>query len=947
MKRKLLFLATLAASALGFNANAQTTTDGPEDVTGQYLTNANLSSLDGWSYGDSFNNSTYEYTAWKSATDDVDVPVIEFYHSWSPNAGQPVSPTKNFHFTQKANLPAGNYRIQVNAFYREGNGNGQNNNKAWIFAGDKKQNVIGLEAEGIKNFTATQNAIDGDFVDLSKAANAFSLGNFSNEFDFEVEADGEETVEVELGFRGFIDTYNSWCILGPVKLYKYSLDDYLVAYREKVAEAEALYNKNMNTEVLNDLKSAVLAESSFTKSAQITEQIAILTEKIAAANTSIKNYEAIKTVLDAASEMSEEVQKLYAEADVIKELQKGYDEGTLEAITDEQKTKANEALIAAIKGQTTIAENTDMTICIVNADLNNGETGWEVYKPNGGNGPKNGNLFEYWNANAIDGLFNYYQQITGLPNGVYTISADMYNSRNGQEATVNGECGVYGATATAEVFAAVTEEGETLKTYTTGEIVVTDGTLTVGVKNIATMSARWFEVDNFKLTYVKGVTEEEIAAQPAKDKAAALATAATYNDAKMVASARKALNEAEDAEALWVAINNARESIMLYNRIKANIDLVKKYSSEGYATMIDEKYNNEELTSLDDPQDLHYSYTIEKLVEENATDYTSAILNAAIANGDFWNGAILNNGQQYTGAPDNTYLDANTGTLNASQIVKGLPAGKYSVKVATRASTGLTDGHIYISVNGTDLVSPQVNKDGNANGELGNGWSWTTADFELSRPSDVRFGIYSQVNGWLSVDDWHLTYVSDEVKITEAEYTAYVTTFDTDFTRTDGVTAYKVTDANTSYVTLEKIETAPANTAVVLSGNANTYTIMQAKEAVGEVEGNLFEAGGTKKGDGSTIYALGDIDGVGFYLVANDLLVPANKGYLEIKATTSDPNGVKTFIPLGDGETTGIEAVETKGDSEATVIYNLAGQRVVNPTNGIYIVNGKKVLISK
>jgi hypothetical protein len=43
------------------------------------------------------------------------------------------------------------------------------------------------------------------------------------------------------------------------------------------------------------------------------------------------------------------------------------------------------------------------------------------------------------------------------------------------------------------------------------------------------------------------------------------------------------------------------------------------------------------------------------------------------------------------------------------------------------------------------------------------------------------------------------------------------------------------------------------------------------------------------------------------------------------------------------GEATGIEAVKTtKANGE---YYNLAGQRVAQPTKGLYIVNGKKVVI--
>jgi hypothetical protein len=45
-----------------------------------------------------------------------------------------------------------------------------------------------------------------------------------------------------------------------------------------------------------------------------------------------------------------------------------------------------------------------------------------------------------------------------------------------------------------------------------------------------------------------------------------------------------------------------------------------------------------------------------------------------------------------------------------------------------------------------------------------------------------------------------------------------------------------------------------------------------------------------------------------------------------------------------DSQTTAIESVE-KVASENGVYYNIAGQRVAQPTKGLYIVNGKKVII--
>lgn len=47
----------------------------------------------------------------------------------------------------------------------------------------------------------------------------------------------------------------------------------------------------------------------------------------------------------------------------------------------------------------------------------------------------------------------------------------------------------------------------------------------------------------------------------------------------------------------------------------------------------------------------------------------------------------------------------------------------------------------------------------------------------------------------------------------------------------------------------------------------------------------------------------------------------------------------------GDGISTGIDFIENKATGEVKVIYDLSGRRVANPSKGLYIVNGKKVVI--
>ena len=84
---------------------------------------------------------------------------------------------------------------------------------------------------------------------------------------------------------------------------------------------------------------------------------------------------------------------------------------------------------------------------------------------------------------------------------------------------------------------------------------------------------------------------------------------------------------------------------------------------------------------------------------------------------------------------------------------------------------------------------------------------------------------------------------------------------------------------------------------------------------------------------------------IGFYKVKNNVTnIPGNKAFLVLTSTEAQ---AKSFVlEFEDGGTTGIETIEnSKNSTEDGVYYDLQGRRVENPTRGIYIVNGKKVVI--
>ena len=84
---------------------------------------------------------------------------------------------------------------------------------------------------------------------------------------------------------------------------------------------------------------------------------------------------------------------------------------------------------------------------------------------------------------------------------------------------------------------------------------------------------------------------------------------------------------------------------------------------------------------------------------------------------------------------------------------------------------------------------------------------------------------------------------------------------------------------------------------------------------------------------------------IGFYKLNNTVTtIPGNKAFLVLTNAEAQAKGF--ILEFEDGGTTGIETIENSNHStESGVYYDLQGRRVENPTRGVYIVNGKKVVI--
>ena len=234
---------------------------------------------------------------------------------------------------------------------------------------------------------------------------------------------------------------------------------------------------------------------------------------------------------------------------------------------------------------------------------------------------------------------------------------------------------------------------------------------------------------------------------------------------------------------------------------------------------------------------------------------------------------------------------------------------------------------------------------------LTKGATKATAYFSAKPGASIKsVGFYYNWNSKVGTDDVTTLKIASaklikklqKVTVTSAGYATCVTKAKTDFSQTDGITAY-IASVNGSKVKLTKVTKVPAGKGVILKGAAAEYTLQPTTDDTDDITGNeLLVSDGTVTGDGSTIYVLAnDKNGVGFYLLQEGDALAADKAYLKVSNS-----GARQFIGFGDdNETTGIDSLTPALSKGEEVYYDLQGRRVAQPTKGLYVVNGKKVII--
>ena len=267
-------------------------------------------------------------------------------------------------------------------------------------------------------------------------------------------------------------------------------------------------------------------------------------------------------------------------------------------------------------------------------------------------------------------------------------------------------------------------------------------------------------------------------------------------------------------------------------------------------------------------------------------------------------------------------------------------------------------GRAIVSTSGAAVMGDKANATAfipvYSNGAYRDGWfclKYPESNY-LNAQGDQSKG-EGKINSYGNADNgssFKLTkYQEKTITISEVDYSTLYLDYATYIP--EGVEVYAVSSIENGYVALEAVEgVLPANTGVIIK-NAGDYTF-KAAGATGNATSKL-------KGSTDDTY----VAGPAYVLAAKEGVVGLYKATLNkdengAEGTTHFKNNrFKAYLPVaaeqgapamfaftrGDDEgTTGIEGVEA---NEELVIFDLAGRRVQKMEKGIYIVNGKKVVI--
>ena len=257
-----------------------------------------------------------------------------------------------------------------------------------------------------------------------------------------------------------------------------------------------------------------------------------------------------------------------------------------------------------------------------------------------------------------------------------------------------------------------------------------------------------------------------------------------------------------------------------------------------------------------------------------------------------------------------------------------------------------------------------------SNGDAGVGFYKVQSSVEL-KPNRAYLSVPTEIPAVGAAGN------TETIKVSAAGQVPYYNSQSLDFSSLDaqGVKAYTATgyDYSSGTIWLTRVKQVPAETGILIMAPQGEYPVPTASVASvyanmfkGTLTGTTIQTHETIAGEDYINYYLSSGDaGVGFYKVTKEggVTIGANRCYLPIKnkdaagtrSAGSGQNqiafeeadeviGIQLMRGIGDDNdgTTNLTPALSKGEGEW---YTLQGQRVAKPGKGLYIRNGKVVVI--
>lgn len=304
-------------------------------------------------------------------------------------------------------------------------------------------------------------------------------------------------------------------------------------------------------------------------------------------------------------------------------------------------------------------------------------------------------------------------------------------------------------------------------------------------------------------------------------------------------------------------------------------------------------------------------------------------------------------------------LSRNYGNVSGSYS-SGTTAGVYSGANLTMHS--IASGKYTVTVNSSvrrsneDILKVQVSTDNNEWTDAGLitltnnvGGNYSVENVNLPKDGSIRLVENKNQNMCHYIDYVTLYRTGDAtetVSVTDAGFATYATKYNVEVPNDENVKVMtvKVNDDN-STITLNKVEAGtviPANTGILVKAAQGDYNfVVTSKDGDELPTNNLVAATKAVTSDDAKYkyFALTKLSEgkVGFAVVKEGVNIPAGKAYLMV-----EKGSAAKFFGL-DGEATGINSVKTaKADG---AYYTLEGVKTTKPVKGLYIHNGKKIVV--